>query len=60
MSIEEEMREEKEHTDKFTINYDSEYVKENIDKAPCNIWGYIQELENRIKVLENAKETQKT
>ena len=31
--------------------------KDGLDftKAPCNIWGYIQNLEERIKVLEAAK-----
>ncbi len=33
---------------KYTKEYDADYVKNNFDISPCNIWGYIQALEERI------------
>lgn len=38
---------------------DLEKIREELKKEdallPCNIWGYIKELEGRIKKLEDAK-----
>ena len=57
MSLERE--ELKEFLKKFTVNYKDlkQEEKDDLDfkESPCNIWGYIIELENRIKVLEAAK-----
>ena len=59
MSLEDKMEEDKEFFKKFTVDYKnlSQIEKDGLDftKAPCNIWGYIQKLEERIKVLEAAK-----
>lgn len=37
---------------KFTIEYDKKFVEENITTAPCNIWGVIQDLIQKINDLE--------
>jgi hypothetical protein len=56
--MEEEMRKDRERALKLTKNYaslssdDKEQLKSELNQAPCNIWGYIQELENRVKQLE--------
>ena len=49
----EEMNKEIERNKKFTEEFDAEFAKTNIIIAPCNIWGYIQDLEKRISELEN-------
>ena len=55
MSLEEIEEEEIERSKKFTVDYDAEFVKANLETAPCNIWGYIKELEARITELEKLK-----
>ncbi len=40
---------------KYSVDYDAEFVKANIETAPCNIWGYIKNLEERITQLELKK-----
>lgn len=51
MSLE-EIFEEIERNKKFTVDYDAEFAKSNLENSPCNIWGYIKDLEARIKKLE--------
>ena len=40
---------------KYTKEYDSKYVKDNLDSAPCNMWAYLKELEARISKLEKGR-----
>jgi len=47
MSLEEEKT-----TDSLDINSIKDSIKEN--RVPCNIWAYIKDLEERIKVLEDG------
>lgn len=53
--------EDKRRAFQFTKEYENltdeekETLKLEIPKAPCNIWGYIMELEERIKKLEETK-----
>jgi len=54
-NIEEEYERDKEIGLKYTKEYDAEFAKTHFTESPCNIWGYIQDLELRIKVLEDAK-----
>lgn len=37
---------------KFSKEYDYEFIKDKFTVAPCNIWGYIKHLEQRIIKLE--------
>lgn len=55
MSIEEEIETDRKRLLKYTKEYDPEYVKVNLDIAPCNIWAYIQDLEARIAKLEEKE-----
>lgn len=56
-----EMKEEKRIARQFSINYSNLSIEEKdaakleLNKSPCNIWGYIIELEKRIKTLEGVK-----
>ena len=40
------------HARKFTKEFDEQYAKDNIETSPCNIWGYIKNLQEKIRVLE--------
>ena len=51
----EELEIERIHSAKFSTEYNEDYVKNNIEKAPCNIWAYIKRLEERITQLELKK-----
>ncbi len=57
--FEEELEKYREFQKRFTVNYKalSKTEKDILDfsKSACNIWGYIKELESRLKVLEDAK-----
>ena len=51
--------EEKRVSRQFTINYndltneEKDLAKTELNISACNIWGYIIELENRVKELED-------
>lgn len=59
ISIEEEWLREREIAEKFTIKFANLTIEEKnnlpFTEAPCNIWGYIQKLEERIIKLEEVK-----
>jgi hypothetical protein len=54
----EEIEKDRQRAIKLTKAYaslssnDKEQLKLELNQAPCNIWGYIIELENRVKQLE--------